>query len=103
MRKDNSAKTPSSFSEDDIVSLNSDDIKKLEEGIINEKSSSYRICLHKNPEDSFHQMIIAHSKKFYYRPHKHSHKPEAYHMIKGIMGCFIFDDEGLITEKCVLL
>ena len=34
-------------------------------------SGKCRICFHKNPKSSLHEMIIIHSKKSYVPPHKH--------------------------------
>lgn len=66
------------------------------------KGCSVRVNLHDAPCNDFHQMIIAHKKSCYYRPHKHIVKCEAYHMIEGEMQVFIFTDEGEVDYTTVL-
>jgi glucose-6-phosphate isomerase len=61
-----------------------------------------RLCLHREPEAPFHSMIILEKKGKYYPPHKHLVKGESFHIIEGRMAIFIFDDDGLIQDACIL-
>lgn len=61
-----------------------------------------RLCLHDSPKALFHEMIIFERKGKYYRPHKHSDKGETFHIIEGRMGVFSFDNNGKVTDACVL-
>ena len=61
-----------------------------------------RICLHKKYKDKHQDMIILQQKKNFYMPHKHLEKSETYHIIKGKMGCVLFNQKGKIDFKCTL-
>ena len=61
-----------------------------------------RICLHPNYKDKHQDMIILQQKKNFYMPHKHLYKSETYHMLKGKMGCLLFNKKGKIIFKCKL-
>ena len=61
-----------------------------------------RICLHKGRADKHHDMIILQQKKNFYAPHKHLHKGETYHIIKGAMACVLFSEKGKIKKICKL-
>ena len=91
--EDLQAKTKSYFASTKNVSISKDLIEKIEEELKTSNDSSIRLCLHKSPDENYHQMIIGHSKSHYYRPHKHLEKPESYHIIKGKLLCIIFDQE----------
>jgi len=58
---------------------------------------STRICLHVDPADELHQMIVLHRSGSYHRPHMHRQKHEGYHIIQGRMLIACFDDTGAIT------
>ena len=63
---------------------------------------SIRLCLHDNPDASFHTMIIVDKEGTYYRPHKHIDKGECFHIIRGRLAIFTFDEEGTVTDSCQL-
>lgn len=46
---------------------------------------SARICLHKDTQSDLHNMVIAHIKGSYIRPHKHPSKSKAYQILSGEM------------------
>lgn len=98
IRQDASAKTESYFCTSDLVAIDDSVINFLKERILKSDNSSVRISLHNSPEDSFHQMIIAHRKGKYYRPHKHLKKVEAYQIISGSLDVVIFNDDGEIRD-----
>ena len=98
IRQDASAKTESYFCTSDLVAIDDNVIDFLKERIAKSGKSSVRISLHNSTEDSFHQMIIAHSKGHYYRPHKHLKKVEAYQVILGTLDVVIFNDDGGIRD-----
>jgi cupin fold WbuC family metalloprotein len=98
IRQDSSAKTESYFCTSDLVAIDHKVIDFLKDRIEKTGSASVRVCLHNSPEDSFHQMIIAHRKGQHYRPHKHLKKTEAYQMILGTLDVVIFNDDGNVRK-----
>ncbi len=99
LRKDEKAKTESYFSTTEMVAVNTDLIKYLTTQLSKNDQSSIRISLHKDAQATFHQMIIAHRKGHYYRPHKHLKKVEAYHLISGAIQVVIYDDQGHVDKS----
>jgi|TARA_B100000315_G_C14560267_1_gene580182 cupin fold WbuC family metalloprotein len=61
-----------------------------------------RFCLHDGPAARFHTMINVERKMKFYRPHKHLKKGDCFHIIKGRLAVFAFDDGGEIIDSCVL-
>jgi len=57
-----------------------------------------RLCLHSDPESTFHTMIVLDRKGTYYPPHKHEQKGECWHLIEGSMAVFVFDEAGNIID-----
>src|SRR5579864_1112978 len=81
-----------------IVKINSQDISKLKNTVLETKNKRVRICAHQNSDDVLHEMLIVIAKSSYVRPHKHINKSESFHMIEGQLDVIIFDDEGNILE-----
>ena len=65
-------------------------------------SGKCRICFHKNPKSSLHEMIIIHSKKSYVPPHKHLKNAESLNVISGSADLLIFDNKGNIKKKILI-
>jgi len=55
-----------------------------------------RLCLHRDPADLIHQMVIVHRRDAYVRPHMHR-KPEAVQAIEGCFHLVFFDESGEVT------
>lgn len=56
-------------------------------------NKSSRICLHKNETSDLHNMVIAHVRGGYIRPHKNIFKSKAYQILDGEMRVIGIDDE----------
>lgn len=61
-----------------------------------------RICLHQEPSDPYHDMIIA-ERKGSYPTHRHPLKTETLHVIYGQLIVDIFSEEGEKTDEIVLI
>ncbi len=61
-----------------------------------------RLCAHKDPNDSIHEMIIVLGKDTYVRPHRHVNKTESFHVIEGAADAVFFDDNGDIADVVFL-
>ena len=57
-----------------------------------------RICMHKNPHEIIHEMLISISNKSYIRPHKHHNKSESFHLVEGEADIILFNEDGNISE-----
>lgn len=61
-----------------------------------------RINLHRSSSDALHQMIIAHQRDSYTRPHRHRNKSESFNILEGRMAVIFFDDAGNGTRRIIL-
>ena len=59
-----------------------------------------RLCLHADPEDLIHEMLIIHKAECYVRPHKHLTRMESFMILEGTVDVILFDEEGHVTD-CV--
>ena len=83
---------------DEIVCFDKEAITFLKEKAQENLRGRCRICAHKNPEDSLHEMLIAISSESYIRPHRHKNKVESFHLIEGEADIIIFSEDGLIKD-----
>jgi cupin fold WbuC family metalloprotein len=57
-----------------------------------------RICAHRGPLDTLHEMLIAIRSDSYIRPHRHHQKIESFHLVDGSVDVVIFNDDGGISD-----
>ncbi len=74
----------------------------LKSNIIFSKTKRIRICAHRNPQDSLHEMMILLDSDGYLAPHKHRNKIESFHVLEGELDVILFDDFGKITQRISL-
>ncbi len=60
-----------------------------------------RICAHRTPDDSIHEMIICLLADGYVQPHSHN-RPESLHVIEGAADLVIFDQTGEVQGKMAI-
>ena len=101
LRPEGSAKSPSYFRCSNFPLVDTRMINALN-SYSDYEESDIRICLHDQPEASFHNMINLHRNTNYYRPHKHSKSSESYHWLEGELGVTFFDDDGLLINQYTL-
>jgi glucose-6-phosphate isomerase len=75
-------------------------IKFLKNFSRNNNRCDVRVCLHTSPKDKHHDMIVIQNKKHFHPPHKHLDAGDTIYCINGILGCFIFKDNGEIKYSC---
>jgi cupin fold WbuC family metalloprotein len=61
-----------------------------------------RFCLHTNPEEAVHEMVIVHPKGAYVRPHKHLGKAESMLVLDGQVDYVVFNEEGEIIDRLAM-
>lgn len=100
LEKSNTAKSDTFF-------LSSDSFSAIQQNVISElaelaKESSVRVCLHSSGESDLHNMVIAHPRGLYIRPHANPNKSKAYHAIYGAMRIVGMDSFGIKIFDIVL-
>ena len=100
--EDKTAKTISFFCRKLPVRVDSSLIGELKIIAQNQGKKNVRLCLHDSPNAVHHDIIILEHKGKYYRPHKHLKKGEAFHIIDGEMGIFVFNEDGIVMDFCCL-
>ncbi len=58
-----------------------------------------RLCLHVDPDQALHQMLIVHPADAYVRPHMHLSRDETFQIVEGRATLFIFDEKGRWREQ----
>ena len=86
------------FAIDTIVKIDKKAIIGLKKMAKLNKRRRFRLCAHKDIEDSIHEMLIVHEKDCYVRPHMHVNKTESFHIIEGTVDVIIFDENGQIKD-----
>ena len=86
------------FAVDPIVKIGFEDIQWLKEQARVNARHRIRVCVHRDTEDTLHEMFIVHARGAYVRPHKHLGKSESFHVIEGEVDVVFFDENGGITE-----
>ena len=86
------------FTNENTIQIDSSDINELKEKAKKNPRKRIRICMHKDTNDTIHEMLIVHEKSCYVRPHKHSNKTESFHIIEGKADIIIFHEDGTIDE-----
>jgi cupin fold WbuC family metalloprotein len=98
MNFENSKNKEVAYLDQPVVKIAKKNLITLKKNSEFSKYKKSRFCCHKNRSDSFHEMIIFHKKKYYIRPHKHTHSSESIHVIKGRVDVFLFNSNGDIFD-----
>jgi len=87
------------YPEDELVLLKQMDMQELKKLAIMNPRQRIRICTHRSPDDSLHEMFIVHTKECYVRPHKHIGKVESMTVLEGRADMILFNDDSSISSK----
>jgi len=99
---DDTGRSPAFFCQADSMTINQKLLEDLKENSHRLGDRDVRICLHKTPQDPFHEMVNLQHRNKYHPPHKHPSNGESYHVLEGALAVFIFDDAGVVTESILL-
>ena len=70
-------------------------IEQLKRRALDSADKRSRLLLHYSPKEAVTEMVIALHKHSDIKPHRHpAAKSESYHVIEGLLGVAIFDEEG---------
>ena len=83
---------------DEIVHFDYSYVDFIRECALQNSRGRARICAHKKPTDTLHEMLIGIRSDSYIRPHRHQIKVESFHLVEGTADIVILDDEGNIAE-----
>jgi len=83
----------------EITEIKAKDLADLKEAATRSSLKRARFCMHKDHNDTMHEMIIAFRKGSYIRPHRHKEKIESFHIIEGELLVIFFDDNGNPTHR----
>ncbi|WP_445775342.1 WbuC family cupin fold metalloprotein [Shewanella sp.] len=86
------------YPEEDVVLLQLDHIQELKRRAELNLRHRVRLCAHRSPQDSLHEMFIVHMRDCYVRPHKHLGKVESMAVLEGEVDMVLFHDDGSIRR-----
>lgn len=83
---------------DDIVRIDARAVEFIRACAMRNRRGRARICAHKQPTDTLHEMLIGIRADSYIRPHRHHGKVESFHLVEGAADVVILDDAGGIDD-----
>ncbi|MBI3394627.1 MAG: WbuC family cupin fold metalloprotein [Spirochaetia bacterium] len=86
------------YPDEPIVTINSRDVEVLKRLADENARQRVRLCAHRSPGDSLHEMFIVHKKSCYVRPHKHPGKAESMFVVEGAADVVLFRDDGTVDR-----
>lgn len=90
------------FAVDPVRSLSQTQIEYLRQEALASPTGRLRICLHRDPEDSLHEMCIALCQDVYYPPHRHVLTEESYVVLDGLARFYVYTEAGELTDEIEL-
>jgi cupin fold WbuC family metalloprotein len=83
---------------DPIVRLDMSAVDFIRDAAMKNARGRARICAHKKPTDTLHEMLIGIRADSYIRPHRHHNKVESFHLVEGAAEIVIFDEDGTLMD-----
>lgn len=83
---------------DPIVRFDMSAVDFIRDAAIKNPRGRARICAHKQPTDTLHEMLIGIRADSYIRPHRHHNKVESFHLVEGAADIVILDDDGALLD-----
>lgn len=81
-----------------VVRVTSGDLAVIRSAAEASPRKRARLCVHPDPQQLLHEMVIVLVAGGYVRPHRHLGRAESFHMMEGQADVVLFDDEGRIIE-----
>lgn len=86
------------YPDEDLVFLQLAQIQDLKRLAVLNHRHRVRLCSHRSPKDTLHEMFIVHMRDCYVRPHKHLGKVESMAVLEGEVDVVLFNDDGSIRR-----
>lgn len=86
------------FAADEVVTVKRDDLQFLRDAAGRSQRHRARVCAHRNPEETLHEMVVVLGRDAYMIPDKHLVKVESYHIITGLADVILYDQTGQISD-----
>lgn len=86
------------YPDEDVVFLQLAQIQDLKYRAVLNPRHRVRLCMHRSPKDTLHEMFIVHMRDCYVRPHKHLGKVESMAVLEGEVDVVLFHDDGSIRR-----
>lgn len=86
------------YTENEIVVFGKAVLEELKRLAMLTPRKRIRLCTHRNPGDSLHEMFIIHTKDTVVPTHKHIGKAESFFILEGRVDVILFHDNGKIRE-----
>ena len=86
------------YAENEVVVFGKADLEELKRLAMLTPRKRIRLCTHRNPSDSLHEMFIIHTKDTIVPPHKHIGKTESFSILEGRVDVILFHDDGKVHE-----
>ncbi len=83
---------------DQIVRFDARAVEFIRESALANRRGRARICAHKDPEDTLHEMLIAIRADSYIRPHRHHNKVESFHLVEGTADIVVLGEDGTLLD-----
>ena len=83
---------------DEVVRFDSRYVDFIKQSAAKNARGRARICAHRGPTDTLHEMLIAMRSDSYIRPHRHHQKIESFHLVDGSVDVIIFNDDGSVAD-----
>jgi cupin fold WbuC family metalloprotein len=84
--------------QDQILQVGDDWLDRLKDAASRSPLRRARLCMHLSDQDRIHEMLIVLCSDVLFRPHRHLHKTESFHIIEGDLHVMVFDDLGNVIR-----
>jgi len=89
------------FNTDAVMSVDEKLLETIKARAGESPRGRFRFCLHQSTSEPVQEMIIAHTRASYTRPHRQD-ASKLYVMIEGELMVFVFDEQGGISQRILL-
>jgi cupin fold WbuC family metalloprotein len=90
------------FKDQNSPNFDTESISELRAKFHQSPRQRYRLCFHKNEQETLHEMIVIYDAATYVRPGKHLGRAESLLLLEGVIDFYFFDDDGNPIRKIVL-
>ena len=86
------------FADSDIRAFGQSEIMGVAERALHNPSGKFRICLHRDTDDTMHEMLVGLRRDLRYPSHRHPSGEESYMVLHGAARLRLFDSVGAVQS-----